>query len=138
MPPARNMAGVGSKKRVMKRPAASFRRARTGGAPPPTVSLLDFTDDASRNDYLSKIDVPMELMPTQAPSGKRSYTVRTEGGAAVQVLVAKRAFFLVSKHGGVLEDGTKQTYAWGGSPTAAWKELRTIAGWDVKCTCADC
>ncbi len=121
---------------VMKRPASTSHIRSARAARPPAVSMLDFADDASRNTYLSEIGVPMECMPTQAPLGKGSYTVRTSGGAAVQVLVAKRKFFLVSKHGGVLEPGEKQTYTWGEYPMHVWKEVRAIAGWDDDATAA--
>ena len=80
------------------------------------VSLEEFTG------YLGNLGIPQELLPSVKPSGTKGYTVKATGNpSSLQVLWAKKMFYLNRDQTG--KTPAMQTITWNkyGSPSDAWR-----------------
>ena len=94
-------------------------------ANPPTLSEL--------KAYLGAIGVPSELFPMDVPKGAKSYTLKhpnhpTHKGS-LQILHAKRGFYLTSTHDGSFPLAPSVTWSTHGSCKDAWEWAKKILEW---------
>lgn len=76
-------------------------------------------------DHLAKLGVPEELFPKKKPAGAKSYTIRHDGGkSSLQVLWAKKSFYLTSNRLGQPPSQPSITWNLYGSAGDAWRHCR--------------
>lgn len=90
--------------------------------------------------------MPIDAQPQQARKGRLSYTVRSETGAGVEVLLKQRAFRIKSfgdpghscleiqklhdtLAGSEVPESTTPQRAWGDSILEAWQWAKLHSGW---------
>lgn len=75
------------------------------------------------------LGLPEECYPMQARLGKYSYTLRSENGSVIEVLLKARAFWV--KRAGLEREVSARSFTWKahGSPAAAWEAAKLAAFW---------
>ena len=82
-------------------------------------------------------EIPIEAMPQDGKRGCKSYTIRSPGGAVVEVLLVGRGAYKIKKLG---EKSTMKSEDFNGKrghympwfpngPAAVWDATRALCGW---------
>ena len=128
-PKRKKAAGTGKKRQILKaKKKASFgkgkkrNKAAEVAAPEPSVVHGKYN--------LVLLGLPAECYPDSGRpnKGAHSYTIRSESGARVEVLLRSRAFFVKQGHEGMAED-CKGQVSWGLDVAEAWRAVKERCGW---------
>ena len=76
---------------------------------------------------LAAAGVPVEAWPRRLPRGYHAYTVRSAGGARIQVLLQAERFLVPYPFP---PRGHSVTIPWRGNAAQAWEDAKRVAQWE--------